>query len=226
MYAEARTPVAASLLPLRVTLLFAGVALVEFSLLAGALLWTVAAATVVASILIARSIDRRPPLVSAAAPVVPKEVRATAGDQPAVAAASHLPAPQSVNEVAAPAVPDRSTSGAVRPSVVCGVDGSAESQTVAAVATHLAERLGSRLVLAHLIDARHVDHVPAGIGAEAVDPRRLSVPTDEHTRAAAALMSRSAETAATDGDAVRGDRRAQARLPGGGARSGDRQAAL
>src|SRR4051812_1260907 len=93
MYAEARTSIAASLLPLRVTLLFVGVALVEFSLLAGVVLWAAAAATVVASILIARSIDRRRPLASAVEPSAAKNGGEPAREQLAVADASHRPAP-------------------------------------------------------------------------------------------------------------------------------------
>jgi nucleotide-binding universal stress UspA family protein len=108
-----------------------------------------------------------------------------ARDQPTVADASH--------------VPDGSTSAAARPSVVCGVDGSAESQAAVAVATQLAERLGSRLVLAHVIDARHGGHVPAGITAGPFAARGLGVPTEEHVRAAESLVSRSAETAAAEG---------------------------
>jgi hypothetical protein len=129
MYADAETPIVASLLPLRMALLFAGVALVEFSLLAGAVLWTAAAATVVASILIARSIDRRRPRGSAVTPAPAKNGGEPARDQPAVADTSH--------------VPDGSMSAAARRSVVCGVDGSAELQAAAAVATRLAERLNS-----------------------------------------------------------------------------------
>jgi nucleotide-binding universal stress UspA family protein len=182
MYAEARTSLAASLLPLRIALLFAGVALVEVSLLAGAALWTVAAATVVASIVIARSIDRRRPHGSTLTPD-----------------ASHVPAPVPVDRAPAPAVTDGSTSAAKRPSIVCGVDGSAESQAAVAVATRLAERLDSRLVLAHAIDADRADHVPVAIGAGAVGARRLSVPTDDRARAAASLVSRSAEMAPASG---------------------------
>jgi nucleotide-binding universal stress UspA family protein len=92
-----------------------------------------------------------------------------------------------VDEAAAPAASDGSTNGALRPSVVCGVDGSAESKAAVALATRLAERLGSRLVLAHVIDARHRNHIPVGIAAGAVGARRISVPTDEHVRAAVAV---------------------------------------
>jgi hypothetical protein len=64
MRPEARTSLAASLPALRMTLLFAGVLTAAARPLAGAVLWTFAAATVVASILAARAIDRRrPPLV-------------------------------------------------------------------------------------------------------------------------------------------------------------------
>jgi hypothetical protein len=120
MYAEARTSLAASLLPVRLMLLFAGVALVEVSLLTGAVLWTVAAATVVPSILLARSIDHRRPPVSAVEPAVAKNGRESARDQPPVADGSHVPAPEPVRRAPARPVPDGATSAVVRPSVVCG----------------------------------------------------------------------------------------------------------
>jgi hypothetical protein len=55
------------------TLLFAGVLVAAARPLAGAVLWAFAAATVVASILAARAIDRRPPLVATDEPPTPGE---------------------------------------------------------------------------------------------------------------------------------------------------------
>ena len=53
-------------------------------------------------------------------------------------------------------------------SIVCGVDGSADSEAALAVAAELAEGLGARLVLAHV-----TDHVPAyaAVGPMAAMPR-------------------------------------------------------
>ena len=74
MRPEARTSLAASLPALRMTLLFAGVLVAATRPLAGAVLWAFAAATVVASILVARVIDSsRPPLVATDEPRTSRE---------------------------------------------------------------------------------------------------------------------------------------------------------
>jgi nucleotide-binding universal stress UspA family protein len=82
---------------------------------------------------------------------------------------------------------------------VCGVDGSAESQAAVTVAARLAERLDAKLVLAHVIEAGSAELAPTAIGGTGLGSRRLGVPTEERTRAAAALVSQSAETAGVDG---------------------------
>jgi nucleotide-binding universal stress UspA family protein len=46
-------------------------------------------------------------------------------------------------------------------SIVCGVDGSADSQAALAVATQLAKRLGTRLVLAHVAELAHIPYAAA-----------------------------------------------------------------
>jgi hypothetical protein len=74
MRPEARTSLAASLPALRMTLLFAGVLVAATRPLAGAVLWAFAAATVVASVLVARVIDSsRPALVATDEPPTPVE---------------------------------------------------------------------------------------------------------------------------------------------------------
>jgi nucleotide-binding universal stress UspA family protein len=83
--------------------------------------------------------------------------------------------------------------------VVCGVDGSPESQAAAAVAAQLAGRLDAKLVLAHVIDAPSAELVPAGIGVGVAAPRRFAVQADERVRGAATLVSRTAEAAAAGG---------------------------
>jgi nucleotide-binding universal stress UspA family protein len=60
--------------------------------------------------------------------------------------------------------------------IVCGVDGSADSQAALKVASELATRLGSRLVLAHVAHAVHIPYAatyplggPAGRAALATE---------------------------------------------------------
>ena len=47
------------------------------------------------------------------------------------------------------------------PSIVCGVDGSADSRAAVEVASQLASRLGMRLVLAHIAEVAHVPYAAA-----------------------------------------------------------------
>lgn len=49
----------------------------------------------------------------------------------------------------------------MRRSIVCGLDGSADSRAALEVAARLAERLGSRLVLAHIAEVAHVPYAAA-----------------------------------------------------------------
>jgi nucleotide-binding universal stress UspA family protein len=192
MHAEALTPLVKSLPPLRVFLMLAGLLLVETSVWAGAMLWGIAAATVVGSVVIARELDRRrPPLAAVIGPgasddeMAPQKKLVGAGDSPAP-----TPLPRTA-EVSGPSGP------ATGRSVACGVDGSAESKTAVAVAARLATSLGAKLVLAHVIDARAADRVPVLSGG-VVGPSGPGLHTEEHGRTAAALVAQSA-VAAVDG---------------------------
>lgn len=48
------------------------------------------------------------------------------------------------------------------PSIVCGVDGSADSRAAVDVASQLASRLGTKLVLAHVVEAAPTPYAAAG----------------------------------------------------------------
>jgi nucleotide-binding universal stress UspA family protein len=67
-------------------------------------------------------------------------------------------------------------SGETSGSIVCGVDGSADSQAAVAFAADLASRLGTRLVLANVAESAHIPYAAAApFGGGAV---RMAV-TDE-----------------------------------------------
>jgi nucleotide-binding universal stress UspA family protein len=72
----------------------------------------------------------------------------------------------------------------MRRSIVCGVDGSAESRAAARLAGELARRLGVRLVVAHVVEA-----VAGGRGADA-DVRLMLAPSEADVRAAEELLER------------------------------------
>jgi nucleotide-binding universal stress UspA family protein len=75
-------------------------------------------------------------------------------------------------------------------SIVCGVDGSADSQAALGVAARLAERLEARLVLAHVAEAVVVPYAAVGgmgVGGSRPQPMTL-VSRDDEEEAGARLL--------------------------------------
>jgi hypothetical protein len=58
-------------------------------------------------------------------------------------------------------------------SIVCGVDGSADSQAALAVAARVADEFGARLVLANAVEYVHSPYATAGALGPAAAPRPL-----------------------------------------------------
>jgi nucleotide-binding universal stress UspA family protein len=75
-------------------------------------------------------------------------------------------------------------------SIVCGVDGSADSQAAIGVAARLAERLEARLVLAHVAEVALVPYVAVGgMAAGGVRPQPMTlVSRDDEKEAGARLL--------------------------------------
>jgi nucleotide-binding universal stress UspA family protein len=77
-------------------------------------------------------------------------------------------------------------------SIVCGVDGSTDSQAALGVAAKLAERLEARLVLAHVAEPVLVPYAAVGrIGMGGVAPQPIALATrGEQEEAGARLLDR------------------------------------
>jgi nucleotide-binding universal stress UspA family protein len=82
-------------------------------------------------------------------------------------------------------------------SIVCGVDGSADSQAALDVAARLAERLEARLVLAHVAELALAPYAAVGrIGVTGIAPRPITLATgDEQEEAGARLLEHSLPSA-------------------------------
>jgi nucleotide-binding universal stress UspA family protein len=83
-------------------------------------------------------------------------------------------------------------------SVVCGVDGSKDSATALAFGARIAERLGARLVLAHVVDPVGPAHAATGIGAGEMPLAILATTPDEQIRAGEGLLAHMAEAAGVE----------------------------
>jgi nucleotide-binding universal stress UspA family protein len=79
-------------------------------------------------------------------------------------------------------------------SIVCGVDGSADSLAALGVAARLAERLEARLVLAHVAEPALAPYAAVGrIGPGGIAPRPMTLATrDEQEEAGARLLEQRA----------------------------------
>lgn len=74
--------------------------------------------------------------------------------------------------------------------IVCGVDGSPDSQIALGVAARLAERLGARLVLAYVVEVASVPYAAIG-GAGGIAPPPMIPPLrEEQEEAGARLLER------------------------------------
>ena len=73
-------------------------------------------------------------------------------------------------------------------SIVCGVDESADSQAAIGVAASLAERLGARLVLAHVVEIALVPSAAAAGSGGIAPPPMIPALRDEQEEAGARLL--------------------------------------
>lgn len=90
-------------------------------------------------------------------------------------------------------------------SIVCGVDGSEQSEAALAVAAGLAERLDARLVLAHVVEpVQKASTRTTAFGAlAATDPVTAQAEINAQEEAAASLLARVAEAAGVADAALR-----------------------
>jgi nucleotide-binding universal stress UspA family protein len=88
----------------------------------------------------------------------------------------------------------------MKKSIVCGVDGSADSAAALAVAAHLADDLGARLVLANVVDYALLPSVTVGaIGPRNVAPAIFSDVLGEQVRVGERLLDEMAARANLEG---------------------------
>jgi nucleotide-binding universal stress UspA family protein len=73
-------------------------------------------------------------------------------------------------------------------SIVCGVDGSADSQAAVAFAAQLASRLGARLVLANVAESAHIGYAAAAPFGGGAVPMAVAEEIDAHEEAAERLL--------------------------------------
>jgi nucleotide-binding universal stress UspA family protein len=86
--------------------------------------------------------------------------------------------------------------------IICGVDGSADSQAAVDVAAKFARRLGTGLVLVHVVELARVAYASAGyMGAWFTRPSPMDATGDEDVEAGERLLNRLAlETGLTDAE--------------------------
>ena len=79
-------------------------------------------------------------------------------------------------------------------SIICGLDGSADSRAALGVAIELAEQFDARLVLAHVVEYVHAPFATAGAMTGTV-PRPLLIDAPEQLRAGEQLLAEIADEA-------------------------------
>jgi nucleotide-binding universal stress UspA family protein len=83
--------------------------------------------------------------------------------------------------------------GEMEKSIVCGIDGSADSQAALVVAARLADRLGARLVLANVVEYVHSYAMAGGLGPAAAPRPPLTATLEGQVRAGELLLETMAE---------------------------------
>lgn len=98
------------------------------------------------------------------------------------------------------------------PSIVCGVDGSADSRAAVEVASQLASRIGTRLVLAHVAEVAHIPYAAAAPFGGLAGSRAVTEEIDSETEEAERLL----EQVALDADVLDAKRRVAIGFPAEG----------
>jgi nucleotide-binding universal stress UspA family protein len=88
--------------------------------------------------------------------------------------------------------------GSMDSSIVCGVDGSADSRAAVRVASALAERLGARLVLANVVDTTTATAAVGPMGSVATSPPLVTENLDALERAGEQMLGEVADEAQLD----------------------------